>query len=210
MGSVAHIEDEKKELVCDVHRLARLGVQLVDSTKGGFMVHHISESSFVVDVKSKQYLDPILMELKESVLNKSIEVSPKGEMGVLRYQVTTLALPWLRLKHYMEEAVDLQLGGLRCDEAWKEGELSPQYVVPYRILKCIGKVAYEVDLPNELAPVHPMFHVFLLKKCIGDPISILPLDGLGVDENLSYEEFPDEILDWQVKKLTNKEVDSVK
>ncbi|KAH0680772.1 hypothetical protein KY284_021857 [Solanum tuberosum] len=83
MGSVAHVEDEKKELVCDVHRLARLGVQLVDSTKGGFMVHHISESSSVVDVKSKQYLDPILMELKESVLNKSIEVSPKGEMGCL-------------------------------------------------------------------------------------------------------------------------------
>ncbi|WMV13401.1 hypothetical protein MTR67_006786 [Solanum verrucosum] len=70
MGSVAHIEEEKKELVPDVHRLARLGVQLVASTKGGFMVHHSSESSFVIDVESKQHLDPILMELKESVLNK--------------------------------------------------------------------------------------------------------------------------------------------
>ncbi|WMV24573.1 hypothetical protein MTR67_017958 [Solanum verrucosum] len=64
--SVDQIEDEKKKLVRDVHRLARLGVQLVDSTKGGVMVHHGSESSFVVDVKSKQSLDPILMELKES------------------------------------------------------------------------------------------------------------------------------------------------
>ncbi|WMV08774.1 hypothetical protein MTR67_002159, partial [Solanum verrucosum] len=53
MGSVAHIEDKKKELVRDVHRLARLGVQLVDSTKGGFTVHNGSESSFVVDVKLK-------------------------------------------------------------------------------------------------------------------------------------------------------------
>uniref|UniRef100_M1BW27 Gag-pol polyprotein n=1 Tax=Solanum tuberosum TaxID=4113 RepID=M1BW27_SOLTU len=42
MGSVAHVEDEKKELVCDVHRLAQLGVQLVDSTKGGVVVHHSS------------------------------------------------------------------------------------------------------------------------------------------------------------------------
>ncbi|KAH0680946.1 hypothetical protein KY285_021901 [Solanum tuberosum] len=33
MGSVDHVEDEKKELVRDVHRLARLGVLLVDSTK---------------------------------------------------------------------------------------------------------------------------------------------------------------------------------
>ena len=32
MGSTAHVEDEKKELVKDVHRLARLGVRLLDST----------------------------------------------------------------------------------------------------------------------------------------------------------------------------------
>jgi len=53
MGSVAHIEDEKKELVREVHSLARLGVQLRDSSKGGFMVQHCSESSLVVEVKSK-------------------------------------------------------------------------------------------------------------------------------------------------------------
>ncbi|WMV46045.1 hypothetical protein MTR67_039430 [Solanum verrucosum] len=86
MGSVAHIEDEKKELVRDVHRLAQLGVQLVDSTEGGVMVHHGFELSFVVDVKSKQGLDPILMELKEPVLNKSIEAFSQGGYGVLRYQ----------------------------------------------------------------------------------------------------------------------------
>ena len=42
--SVSHMEEEKKELVKDVHRLARLGVQLEDSPNGGFMVHHNSES----------------------------------------------------------------------------------------------------------------------------------------------------------------------
>ncbi|WMV32778.1 hypothetical protein MTR67_026163, partial [Solanum verrucosum] len=73
MGSVTHIEDEKKELVCDVHRLARLGLQLVDSPKCGFTVHKGSESSFVADVKSTQHLDLILMELKESVLRKFVE-----------------------------------------------------------------------------------------------------------------------------------------
>ena len=35
MGSTAHVEDEKKELVKDVHRLDKLGVRLVDSTSGG-------------------------------------------------------------------------------------------------------------------------------------------------------------------------------
>ncbi|WMV46053.1 hypothetical protein MTR67_039438 [Solanum verrucosum] len=80
MGSVTHIKEEKKELVRDVHRLARLGVQLVDSTKGGVMVHNGSESSFLADVKSEQGLDPILIELKEAVLKKSVE-APRGRWG---------------------------------------------------------------------------------------------------------------------------------
>lgn len=48
-------------------------LQLVDSSKGGFLVHHSSQSSVVVDVMSKQHLEPILMELKDSILSKSIE-----------------------------------------------------------------------------------------------------------------------------------------
>ncbi|KAH0712365.1 hypothetical protein KY289_008324 [Solanum tuberosum] len=92
----------------------------------------------------------------------------------------------------------------------KKGKLSPRYVGPYQILKRIGKVAYELDLPYELAPVHPVFHVSMLKKCIEDPVSIFPLEGLGVDESLSYEEVPVEILDRQVKRLRNKEIASVK
>ncbi|WMV30457.1 hypothetical protein MTR67_023842, partial [Solanum verrucosum] len=82
----AHVENKKKELVHEVHRLARLGVQVVDSTKGGVMVHNGSESSFVMNVKSKQGLDPLLVELKESVLKKSIEAFTRGRDGVLRYQ----------------------------------------------------------------------------------------------------------------------------
>ena len=45
MVSVAHIEGNKKYLVKDVHRFARLGVPSEDSPIGGFMVHHKSESS---------------------------------------------------------------------------------------------------------------------------------------------------------------------
>ena len=41
-------------------------------------------------------------------------------------------------------------------------------------------------------------------------MSILPLEGLEVDANLSYEEVPVEVLDQQAKKLRNKEVASVK
>ncbi|WMV25159.1 hypothetical protein MTR67_018544, partial [Solanum verrucosum] len=92
----------------------------------------------------------------------------------------------------------------------KKGKLSPRYVGLYQILRRIGNVAYELDLPNELATVHLILHVFMLKKCVGYPTFIISLEGLGLDESLSYEEIPVEILDRQVKRLRNKKFASVK
>ncbi|WMV45424.1 hypothetical protein MTR67_038809 [Solanum verrucosum] len=66
-------------------------------------------------------------------------------------------------------------GGIRFG---KKGKLSPRFVGPYQILRRVGKVVYELELPNELASVHPVFHVSVLKKCVGDPTSIVPLEGL--------------------------------
>ena len=37
MGSVCHVEEAKKDLVKDVHRLARLGVRFEDAPYGDFM-----------------------------------------------------------------------------------------------------------------------------------------------------------------------------
>ena len=92
----------------------------------------------------------------------------------------------------------------------KKGKLSPRYVGPYEILQSVGKIAYELKLPNELASVHPVFQISMLKKCIGDLECILPIECLGVKDNLSYEEVLVQIIDRQVKSLRNKEVACVK
>ena len=60
----------------------------------------------------------------------------------------------------------------------KKGKLTPPYVGPDEILKRVGKVSYELKLPSELASVHPIFHVSLLKLCICDPESILLIEVL--------------------------------
>ncbi|WMV59165.1 hypothetical protein MTR67_052550 [Solanum verrucosum] len=98
-------------------------------------------------------------------------------------------------------------GVMRFD---KKVKLSPRYVGPYRISKRIGKVAYELELPQELAVVHPVFHVSILKKCMGDPSLIIPTENIGTKDSLSYEEIPIQILDRHVRKLRTKEVASVK
>ncbi|WMV46330.1 hypothetical protein MTR67_039715 [Solanum verrucosum] len=51
----------------------------------------------------------------------------------------------------------------------KKGEFSTRYIGPYKISKRIGNVAYELKLPSELAAVHLVFHISMLKKCMGDP-----------------------------------------
>src|SRR5688572_29753850 len=92
----------------------------------------------------------------------------------------------------------------------KKGKLSPRYIGPYKILKRVGNVAYEIELPNDLAKVHPVFHVSMLRKFIGDVDTIVTLEDVSIEDDLTYEEVPVEILDRQVKKLRNKEVASVK
>ncbi|WMV54661.1 hypothetical protein MTR67_048046 [Solanum verrucosum] len=80
MGIITNIEDGKKELVRDFHRLARLVVDLVDSNEGSVIVQNGSELSLIADVKAKKDLDLILVDLKKSVSKKTIEAFPKGEM----------------------------------------------------------------------------------------------------------------------------------
>ena len=51
-------------------------------------------------------------------------------------------------------------------------------------------MAYELELPAELAVVHLVFHISLLKKCVGDPTCIVPLESVAVKDSLSYEDVP--------------------
>ncbi|WMV46694.1 hypothetical protein MTR67_040079 [Solanum verrucosum] len=92
----------------------------------------------------------------------------------------------------------------------KKGKLSLRYIGPYRIAKRIDNVAYELELPQELAAVHSVFHISMLKKCMGDPSLIIPPEDIEIKDSLSYEEIPVQILDRQVRKLRTKEVASVK
>ncbi|TMW85842.1 hypothetical protein EJD97_022394 [Solanum chilense] len=352
MGCITHVEEESKDLVKDVHRLARLEVRLISISDTGVTVQDMEESSLVVEVKEKQDSDLILLELKGAVHNQRVErdvadfVSkcPNRQqvkvehqkpgvdrmtkssrllavkttysiedyarlysneitygqaartiqtlMDMLRACVIDFKRSWddhLLLNEflyynsyhssiqmtpyealygrrcrspvgwfevgetafigpdsvlYVMEKVQLIRDRLKTTQSrqkyyadvrrrelefqvddWdflkvspmkgvmrfgKKGKLSPRYVGPYKFLKRVGKVEYELELPAKLATVHPVFHISLLNKCVGDPASIVPLESVAVKDIFSYEDVLVEILDNQVRRLRKKEVASVK
>ncbi|KAK1417159.1 hypothetical protein QVD17_26282 [Tagetes erecta] len=92
----------------------------------------------------------------------------------------------------------------------KKGKLAPRYVGPFKILERIGKVAYRLDLPQELNNVHPIFHVSNLKKCLSDEGLQIPLDDIRVDETMHFIEKPIEIMDREIKQLKRSRIPIVK
>ncbi|PHT99609.1 hypothetical protein BC332_29397 [Capsicum chinense] len=92
----------------------------------------------------------------------------------------------------------------------KKGKLIPHYIGPYKILSRAGKVAYKIELPSELSSVHLIFHVSILRKHISDAVVVDSSVSADIQENLSFDEIPIEILDFSVRRLRNKEVPLVK
>ena len=60
---------------------------------------------------------------------------------------------------------------------------------------------YDLVLPAKSEAVYPLFHISLLKKCLGDSLSIAPLDSVAVRDSLRYEDVPVEILDCYIRRL---------
>ncbi|KAI3798883.1 hypothetical protein L1987_34167 [Smallanthus sonchifolius] len=92
----------------------------------------------------------------------------------------------------------------------KKGKLAPRFVGPFKIFERIGKVAYKLDLPEELNNIHPTFHVSNRKKCLADENLQIPLDEVHIDETMHFVEKPVKIMDQEVKQLKRSHILIVK
>ncbi|XP_038890916.1 uncharacterized protein LOC120080343 [Benincasa hispida] len=92
----------------------------------------------------------------------------------------------------------------------KKGKLSRRFVGPFEILERIGSMAYRLTFPPSLSTVHNIFHVSMLRKYIMNPSHIVDFEPLQLNENLSYEEKPAQIVAREVKVLRNREVPLMK
>nr|GEV90397.1 putative reverse transcriptase domain-containing protein [Tanacetum cinerariifolium] len=92
----------------------------------------------------------------------------------------------------------------------KKGKLTPRYVGPFEIVECVGPVAYQLKLPQQLSCAHDTFHVSNLKKCLAEPDVQVPLDEIEIDENLYFVEEPIDIVERDMKKLKRRRIPLVK
>ncbi|GJU84364.1 putative reverse transcriptase domain-containing protein [Tanacetum coccineum] len=103
------------------------------------------------------------------------------------------------IKQRMQAAQDRQKS--YADRKRKPMEFEVGDRVMLKVLAKVGKVAYRLELPQELSRVHHTFHVSNLKKCYADEPLVMPLEGIHVDDKLQFVEEPVEIMEREIKRL---------
>ncbi|PKA59232.1 hypothetical protein AXF42_Ash001325 [Apostasia shenzhenica] len=91
-----------------------------------------------------------------------------------------------------------------------KGKLKPKYIGSFEIIRQIGKTAYELALPPELAEIHNVFHISSLRKYVADPNHVLKYEPLDIQPDLSYEKKSVKILDRKEKILRKRTIPIVK
>ena len=104
------------------------------------------------------------------------------------------------------ELVYLRLQPYRQSTLKQKGaeKLKPRFYGPYRVIRRIGQVAYELELPQG-SKIHNIFHVSCLKKALGQQVTatdeLPPTDDEG---HLVLQ--PEAIIDTRERQLRSRTV----
>ncbi|GAU23300.1 hypothetical protein TSUD_237540 [Trifolium subterraneum] len=73
-------------------------------------------------------------------------------------------------------------------------QLSKRYYGPFKLVKAVGEVAFQLELPPT-SKIHPVFHVSQLKPCFGNTDIVLDLPATIVDNQPLVQ--PLAVMDWK-------------
>ncbi|GJX50874.1 putative reverse transcriptase domain-containing protein [Tanacetum coccineum] len=97
-----------------------------------------------------------------------------------------------------------------ADRKRKPMEFEVRDRVMLKVLAKVGKVAYKLELQQELSRVHPTFHVSNLNKCYADEPLVMSLEGIHVDDKLQLVGQAVEIMERKIKRLKQSRIRLVK
>ncbi|XP_071933786.1 uncharacterized protein [Coffea arabica] len=158
------------------------------------------------EIGEKKILDPTVIPWMEEAHEK-VKVIRERLQSAQSRQKSYADTRRKDLEFEVGDKVFLRVKPVKGGVVSKKGKkLKPRYIGPFEILKRIGKVAYQLQLPSSMAKIHNVFHVSMLKKYHPDPSHVLQLEGIEVDESLTYEEGPVKVLEREVKELRNKKI----
>jgi hypothetical protein len=140
----------------------------------------------------KQVFGPdILLEAKENIkmVRENLKIAQSRQQSYADTRRRELSFE-------IGDFVYLKVSPIRGVRRFRvKGKLAPRYVGLYQILARRGEVAYQLNLPEGLSAVHDVFHVSQLKKCLRVLEEQLLVEGLEVQEDLTYIEKPAQILE---------------
>jgi hypothetical protein len=86
----------------------------------------------------------------------------------------------------------------------KKEKLNPRFIERFEVTESVSPVAYRVSLPSDLAGVHDVFHVSILRKYVHDPLHVVSYIPLLIKGNLTYDEVLVHNLDRKEQELRTK------
>jgi hypothetical protein len=148
----------------------------------------------------RQFFEPQIIQVEEQVrlIRENLRIAQSRQKSYVD--------TWRRQLEFKEgDHGYLKVSLIRGIRRFKvKGKLSPCFIAPFMILKRVGEVAYQLELPDHLADVHDVFHVSQLKKCLRVPEEQLPMEDLSVQDDLTSTEYAIKILDTLTRVTRSK------
>jgi hypothetical protein len=101
-------------------------------------------------------------------------------------------LVFLRLQPYRQSSLKRS----------RAGKMKPKFYGPYRFIRRICEVAYELEL-SEGSKIYNVFHVSCLKKAVGQQVSTSK-EFPPLDEEGQFELVPEEVLEQRERRLRSR------
>jgi hypothetical protein len=134
----------------------------------------------------------ILKVLKENLQTAHNRQKVNADRHKIEHSFEVGDLVFLRLQPYRQSS--LKKSGVE--------KLNPRFYGPYWVICRVGEVAYELEL-LEGSQIHNVFHVYCLKKAMGQFINTFE-ELPPLDEEGRLELVPEEVLEFRERRLRSR------